>query len=104
SKGSTVDPMVCTFHRPDSAEAEAYRGVRTVLYFARGAETLNGAASDYIFNDGLHLARNSDAQNVLQITSPSPGAGKTTLAANLAVTIAQSGKSVLLVDADFRRP
>jgi capsular exopolysaccharide synthesis family protein len=62
--------------------AEAYRSIRTALYFStRG-----------------------DGHKVIQITSPEPGDGKSTLTANLAVVIAQSGKSVLLIDADFRRP
>ncbi|MCA9198275.1 MAG: polysaccharide biosynthesis tyrosine autokinase [Planctomycetales bacterium] len=80
--GSTVTPVVCTVHRPRSPQAESYRAVRTSLYFA--------------FKDKKH--------QVIQVTSPMPGDGKSTLATNLAVTIAQSGKSVLLMDADFRRP
>ncbi len=38
------------------------------------------------------------------MTSPVPGDGKSTLSSNLAVTMAQSGRNVLLIDADFRRP
>ena len=38
------------------------------------------------------------------ITSPEPGAGKSTIAANLAMSLAKGGRRVVLVDMDFRRP
>ena len=41
---------------------------------------------------------------VLLITSPSAGEGKTTTAAHLAAVLAEFGKRVLVVSADFRRP
>ena len=40
----------------------------------------------------------------LVVTSARPHEGKTTTAANLAIVLAQAGKRVLIVDADFRRP
>lgn len=40
----------------------------------------------------------------LAVTSSMPGEGKSTTAANLAVTLAQAGKQVILVDADLRKP
>ena len=80
--GCDIEPIMCTVHKPKSPQAESYRAVRTALYFnSRG-----------------------ERHQVIQVTSPMPGDGKSTLASNLAVTIAQSGKSVLLLDADFRCP
>jgi polysaccharide biosynthesis transport protein len=67
---------------PNSVEAENYRSIRTSL---------------------LVSAENRQAKTVL-ISSPEPGDGKTTLASNLAIALAQSGKRVLLMDADLRRP
>ena len=41
---------------------------------------------------------------VILVTSPCPEEGKTTIASNLGMSLAETGRSVLLVDADFRRP
>ncbi len=42
-------------------------------------------------------------QNVIAISGPAPGVGKSFISANLAVVLAQAGKKVLLVEADLRR-
>ncbi len=68
--------------QPRSDVAEAYRTIRTAIYFG-----LSGAPAKTIL-----------------ITSPSSGDGKTTLASNLAIAIAQAGRRVLLIDADCWRP
>jgi polysaccharide biosynthesis transport protein len=78
----SVDESIITLHHSRGRIAEAFRSVRTGLFFS---------------------SRGSDLK-VVQVTSPVPGDGKSTLCANLAVTMAQSGRRVLLIDADFRRP
>jgi capsular exopolysaccharide synthesis family protein len=67
---------------PRSVVAEAYRTIRTAVYF--------GA-------DGSRCS-------TILVTSPESGDGKTTCVSNLAIAIAQTGRSVLLLDADFRKP
>jgi succinoglycan biosynthesis transport protein ExoP len=67
---------------PSSALADAYRVLRTNLIFT-SAETTG---------------------RVVLFTSASPGEGKTTTLANLAVALAQNGAKVLAVDGDLRRP
>jgi polysaccharide biosynthesis transport protein len=46
----------------------------------------------------------SKSQKMILITSPGPAEGKTTVVQNLGIALAESGRKVLLVDADFRRP
>ncbi len=79
---SKLSATLVAFFQPKSRLTEAYRAIRTALYFSTRGEK----------------------HKVIQITSPNPGDGKTTLSTNLAICIAQSGKTVLLIDADFRRP
>jgi capsular exopolysaccharide synthesis family protein len=43
-------------------------------------------------------------QKTILITSPGPSEGKTTVIQNLGIALAETGRRVLLVDADFRRP
>ena len=67
---------------PKSQVAESLRSIRTNLMF---------------------MATDREVRRLL-VTSPSPQEGKTTVAANLAIVMAQSGTRVLLVDTDMRRP
>ncbi len=51
----------------------------------------------------LHFAMLEAKNNVLTISGPRPGVGKTFVSANLAAVIAQSGQRVLVIDADMRK-
>jgi polysaccharide biosynthesis transport protein len=65
---------------PDAVESEAFRTLRTTVAFS--GEDLECVA----------------------ISSSEPGDGKTTVAANLGLSFAQTGRRTLLIDADLRRP
>ncbi|TLM81683.1 polysaccharide biosynthesis tyrosine autokinase [Pseudarthrobacter sp. NamE5] len=69
-------------HQDQTPRAESFRRLRTNIQFA-------------------NLGQQSGA---IMVTSSLPGEGKSTTAANLAITLAKSGQSVALVDADLRRP
>ena len=63
--------------------------------------------AEYFRSTLASLLRNSPSgspPHVVLITSPAPGDGKTTVAGNVAVAFGETGRRVLLVDADFRKP
>jgi succinoglycan biosynthesis transport protein ExoP len=80
--GSPAIVRPAALKNPEGAVAEAYRVLRTNLLFSTAA----------------------DGSRALLVTSPNPGEGKTTTAANLAGSLALNGAKVLVVDADLRRP
>lgn len=85
SKGHPGDdryPELITLNSPKSTASESYRGIRTnILLSAAGS-----------------------APQIILISSAGPGEGKTITTANLAVTMAQAGSKVIVLDCDMRRP
>lgn len=62
------------------------------------------------FRESVRIFRNSflhlinDDQKVIMVTSTAPGEGKSTCAANIALTLKDTAKKVLIVDGDLRNP
>lgn len=68
--------------KPRSLASEDFRSLRTNIQYASVDRSIRS----------------------LLVTSPSPSEGKSTVASNLAIVLAQSGSKVALIDADLRKP
>src|SRR5579864_2517062 len=79
---TTGGPALAIVADPHSPSAEAYRSLAANLQFAYADRQLQ----------------------TIGITSAAEGEGKSTTVANLAVALAQSGRRVIVIDADLRRP
>ncbi|MDQ3011073.1 MAG: polysaccharide biosynthesis tyrosine autokinase [Acidobacteriota bacterium] len=78
----SVNNELLSGHDPLSSFAESYRALRTSLL----------------------LSSAEHAPRTMLITSSHPAEGKTTIVANTAISLAQTGARVLVMDADMRRP
>jgi len=81
-RGEEVNPELITSRYPMSTASESYRGIRTNIFFS-SAESVPHA---------------------ILITSAGSQEGKTIVASNLAVTMAQIGSNVIILDCDMRKP
>ena len=81
-EGKQYQDKIIASHDPFSPASEAYRMIRSNIQF---------------------MSVDRPAKIIL-VTSPTPGEGKSTTAANLAVVMAQAGLKTIIIDADLRRP
>jgi capsular exopolysaccharide synthesis family protein len=79
--GNSLGKDLMIAHHPFSIISESYRNIRTALL----------------------LSQAEKPPQVVLLTSPRPREGKTVTTLNLAVALAQSGHSVLVIDADLRK-
>lgn len=81
-KSTTAARKLITIENPKAVVSEQFRTIRTNIDFSLPDKDLK----------------------TLLFTSSTPGEGKSTSASNVAIVFAQAGKSVLLIDADMRKP
>lgn len=82
-KSSKLDRSLVAYHRTNTFEAESFRRLRTSIQ---------------------HRMPEAEQSPVYLVTSANRGDGKSTLVSNLAVSLSNANKRVLLVDMDLRMP
>lgn len=82
TKKSKIKDTLIVHTDPKALVSEAFRNMRTNVHYSNVDKELK----------------------IIQITSSQQGEGKSTIVANYATTLAQSGKKVLIIDCDLRRP
>jgi tyrosine-protein kinase Etk/Wzc len=82
ANGNGNKRKLIVYSEPKAAASEAFRSLRTAIHFSAVTQQ----------------------KKTLLVTSTFPGEGKSTIIANMAASMAQTGAKVLLLDCDMRRP
>ena len=80
-KNKNITPLY-TYDQPKSTISEKFRGIRSNIMFS---------------------SANAEIKDII-VASEKTGAGKSTIAANIAITYAQAGYKTLIIDGDMRKP
>ena len=88
-------------HRAIVGRPEPRKGTR--MWVGHGEESISAEAYR-VLRSHIEGTLSPEESRILILTSAVAGEGKSTTAANLAAAFAESGRRVLLIDADFRRP
>lgn len=88
-----------------------HKSVKSTGNHKKGSLLLNNPMLSFGYVEAYHMLAtririrmDKEEKKVLMVSSVSENEGKSTVAANLAVSLAQEGKRVLLMDCDFRKP
>ncbi|PKH99475.1 tyrosine-protein kinase, partial [Shewanella sp. 11B5] len=84
-----------------SSKAKAEAKAKSILAIDNPADLSIEALRS--LRTSLHFAMMEAKNNIIAISGPSPGVGKSFISVNLAAVLAQSGKKVLIIDADMRK-
>lgn len=87
-------------HDPESLKIDKFQS-RLITHFAPKSPISEAYRT---FRTNVQYAHADKPVKSILLTSPGPGEGKSTSIANLAITLAQQGNRILLVDSDLRRP
>ena len=95
-------PFLGKFEKPTFYNADSEQAAPEIVVLATPRSPISEAYR--MLQANLKFVRSDEEVKTIVVTSSVPQEGKSTVAANLAVVVAQSGRRVLLVDADMRRP
>ena len=105
SRGEQIKDPLPAFNDRSGVTAEVLRSLRLSIALAPTwhLTSLSRSDSGGAIGTKAPVEHEYEPRSIL-VTSPLTGDGKSTLVANLAVSLAEGGKRVLVVDCDFRRP
>src|SRR5262249_25458799 len=97
-------PVLASIHRLDESKLKKGEGVIAVPYYQIHYPLSPFSEALRTLRSSIHMSDVDRPPKVIHVTSASPAEGKTTTAVSLAISAANSGLNVALVDADLRHP